>query len=104
MYPNHPWLARSPSKTVDLTSPTLCFDTPFYVTFDYIIPASSAELQVLTWCGEEDWGQPVVVAYNSSTRRNWQSANITLNPCQQADTKVHVYGCVRECACALVHL
>ena len=85
-----------------MTSPTLCFDTPFYVTFDYIIPASSAELQVLTWCGEEDWGQPVVVAYNSSFRRSWQWANITLNPCQQANTKVHVYMCVRTRVCVCV--
>ena len=82
-----------------MTSPTLCFDAPFCVTFDYIIPLSTAELQVLTWCGEENWGQPVVLAYNSSSRRSWQSASITLNPCQQADTKVHVYVRVRMCVC-----
>ena len=106
MYPSRGSGDSRQSKTVDMTSPTLCFDAPFCVTFDYIIPLSTAELQVLTWCGEEDWGQPVVVAYNSSTRRNWQSASIILNPCQQVDTKVDVYvrvsvlwrTCVCECA------
>ena len=91
MYPSHGSGDSRQSKTVDMTSPTLCFDAPFCVSFDYIIPLSTAELQVLTWCGEEDWGQPVVVAYNSSSRSSWQSASITLNPCQQSDTKVHVY-------------
>ena len=89
-------------QTVDMTSPSICSDGPFCVTFDYVIPLSIAELSVLTQCEGKDWGPAVVFVFNTTDKNTWKKASITFDPCPQSDTKVHM--CIGAYVCSSKHL
>ncbi|KAK7093244.1 hypothetical protein V1264_007033 [Littorina saxatilis] len=80
---------NSGRTTVDLTSPSVCSQTPIQVSFEYIVNKNNSQLQVLTRCDGQD--STDVHTYSQHVH-TWKNDSITLYPCPHGDTTVVFRG------------